>query len=243
LIDRYFTPDTIRLVFLAVVAAAATGVAWRTFGRERWGGSSYVVAFVVGTGLADRSDWPRWDGIAVVGVLLTLLACIGSSALLADSRVSWRWNTAGALISAVGVWAAVPETGPAVLAAGCLIGLAAMAAATGSELSPSAGAGMAAILGWAALTGAVGRPWATIGGVLCTGAAPWFAFMPLLSVAERRRQLGLWFLCAHAGLAALAARWIAADPHAGWTRAGTLAAAGVVLAAFTRLRPTGRDIT
>jgi hypothetical protein len=212
----------------------AAGVVWRAVGRVHWGGSPFLFAFVVATLLARRSDWPHWDAMAAVGVLVTLLACVGSGLLLTDEHIRWEWVAAGALTSASAVWAGVPETAPAVLAAGCLTGVAVYAAFTGSSLSPAAGAGMAAVIGWAALSGASGRPWAEVGGALCTGVAPWLAVRTLLPVSGLGLRPGPWLLCAHAGLAALAARWIGVVPHAGWGRVAAMAAFGLAMTAIAR---------
>ena len=71
-----------------------------------------------------------------------------------------------------------------------------------------AGPGMAAVIGWAAVSGATGRPWPTIGGALCTGVAPWFAVRWLFPVAWGRWNPGPWLLGVHMGLVVLASRWI-----------------------------------
>lgn len=234
MIGRYLTPETITLGLLGIAVGSAAGGVWWAVGRVRWGGLPFVLAFLVAGGVAGRSDWPQWDTSAAVGLLLTLMACVGSHLLLADYRIGWGWIAAGAWVSAVGVWAAVPETGPPILAGACLTGLATTAAFTRSSLAPAAGAGMAAIVGWAALSGAGGRPWAAIGGVLCTGVAPWFVLRPLLPLPVRSWRPGPWLLCGHAVLAVLAARWIAVNPHAGWSRVTTIAIVGLAVAVVPR---------
>ena len=185
--------------------------------------------------LAGRSDWPRWDHMVAVGVVVTLLAGLGAARLLGWLSGHWWWMAAGSLVSAAGVWAGVPETGPVVLAAGVLAGLTATAALTGSRWTPAAGPGVIAIIGWAALSGATGRPWATVGGALCVGVAPWFALPSLLPFAARRR-LHLWVLVAHTALVVLAARWIGVNPHAGWGRVVVLVAVGLIVATVFRPR-------
>jgi hypothetical protein len=194
----------------------------------------FALAVLVAARYAGRSDWPRWDAVAAAGVLITLLAGLGAARLLADPTVGWAWVAAGSLISAAGVWAGVPETGPALLAGGALTGLVATAALTRSHWAPAAGVGVAAVLGWAALSGAVGRPWAVLGGALCTGVAPWFAFRPLFPTPSRSRSPGPWLLGVHALLMVLAARWIGVVPHAGWGRVALVAAGGLAVAMVTR---------
>lgn len=203
-------------------------------GRRRWGATPFVLAAFVATRLAGRSDWPRPDAMVVAGVIVSLLAALGAARLLAGQFPRWEWVAAGSVLSAGGVWAGVPETGPAVLAGSVIAGLAVTAAVTGSRWTPAAGAGLAAVIGWAALTGATGRPWAMLGGALCAGVAPWFALRPPVASPSWRPGAGPAVLLAHSVLVVLAARWIGVDPHAGWARAAVLAAAGLAVAAATR---------
>ncbi|MCA1846966.1 MAG: hypothetical protein LC792_27975 [Actinobacteria bacterium] len=214
----------------------AAGLAWRVAERDRWGGAPFVVAVLAAAGLSNRTDRPQWDAMVAVGALLTLLAGVGAARLLADPVVHWGWVATGALISAAGIWAGVPETGPAVVVGGALTGLVTTAALTRASWAPSAGVGVAAVLGWAAQSGAAGRPWASIGGALCTGMAPWLAIRPVLPRLSRSPGAGPWFLGAHIALAVVAARWIAVVPHAGWHRVAAVAVAGLAVATATRPR-------
>ncbi|MGH8973319.1 MAG: hypothetical protein ACRD0C_08955 [Acidimicrobiia bacterium] len=234
-IGRYLTPETIRLTLSGLAAGSAVGLAWRAAGRARWGATPFVLAILVAAASAGRSDRPRWDAMAATGVLVTLLGGLGAARLLDGSAISWRWVAAGSLVSAAGVWAGVPETGPALLGGGALLGLAVTAVLTRSHWAPAAGVGSAAVVGWAALSGAAGRPWAAVGGALCTGIAPWFALRRLRPRSARwTRSPGPWLLCAHAVLVILASRWIGVVPHAGWNRVAVVAAAGLAVALATR---------
>jgi hypothetical protein len=112
----------------------------------------FVAAVLVAAGLTGRFDRPEWYPMIAAGAVVTVLACIGAVRFLADPAIHWGWVAAAGLVSVVGVWAGVPETGPALLVGGSLLGLAAMAALTGARWAPSAGVGVVAILGWAALT-------------------------------------------------------------------------------------------
>src|SRR5581483_8058480 len=161
-IGRYLTPETIRLGLSGLAAGSAAGLAWRAAGRVRWGGVPFLLAVVLAARYTGRSDWPRWDPMAAGAAFVVVLAGVGAARLLGDSTVGWAWVAAGALVSAAGVGAGVAETGPVLLAGGALTGLAATAALTRSRWAPTAGAGVAAVVGWAALSGAAGRPWAAL---------------------------------------------------------------------------------
>jgi len=232
----YVTHEAMRLGLCGLAAGSAAGLTWRAAGRVRWGPLPFVLAVLVAARFDHRSDWPRWDAMAAAGAVVVVLAGFGAGRLLAESAGAWRWVAAGSLISAAGVWAGVPETGPALLAGGGVTGLALSAALTRARWGPAAGAGVAAVIGWAALSGAAGRPWASIGGALCAGVAPWYAVPPLFSTRSRAPIAGPWLLGAHAVLVILAARWIGVQTHAGWPRVALLAAAGVAVAGMTRRR-------
>jgi len=233
---RFLTPEAIRLGLSGLGAGSAVGLAWRVAGRTRWGAAPFLLAVLAAARLTDRSDWPRWDAMAAAGALVILLASFGAARLLADPAAGWAWVAAGALISSFGVYAGVPETGPALLAGGGLTGLAATAALTRARWTPAAGVGVVAVLGWAALSGSAGRPWAAVGGALCTGVAPWFALRPLLPTTSRSWNPGPWLLGAHVVLVVLGARWIGVVHHAGWGRAAVVAAAGLAVAVATPRR-------
>jgi hypothetical protein len=235
-IGRYLTPENIRLGLTGLGAGAAVGLAWRLAGRRRWGALPFVLAVLVAARHAGRSDRPHWDGMALAGAVIMVAAGIGASRLLAHPTLRWEWVAAGALASAGCIWGGVPETGPVVLAGGALAGLTAVAALTRARWAPSAGLGAGAVLGWAALSGAAGGPWAAVGGALCSGLAPWFAVRPFLPAPPRARVPGPWLFGAHLVLAVLAARWIGVVPDAGWLRVGFVAAAGAAVAAATSRR-------
>ncbi len=202
----------------------------------RWGGAPFVFAVLLAARYNGRSDWLGWSGPAAVAMVIALLGGLGAARLLLVPTVPWSAVAAGSLVSAAGVWAAVPETGPAILAGAGITGLAGASAATRVRWAPTAGVGVAAVLGWAALSGAVGRPWALVGGALCTGMAPWIAVQPLLPASPLRQRPGLWLLGAHSVLVLVAARWIAVVPDPGWIRVGLVAAGGLVVAVAFRCR-------
>ena len=236
-IGKYLTPENVRLGLSGVAAAVAVGLLWRAAGRVRWGGIPFGLAAVVAARWNGRGDWFGWSVGVSAGLILTGLAGLGAFRLLADPAVHWEWVAAGSLVSAAGVYAGVPETGPAVVVGGVLVGLTAACAACGARWGPAAGLGVAAVLGWAALSGAAGRPWAAIGGTLCTGAAPGFAIVPLSwSKGRRVPAKPHWVLGAHVVFVALASRWIGVVPEAGWLRVAVVltASCGTVLAVQLR---------
>src|SRR5437763_12808329 len=104
-IERYFTPEAIRLGLTGFAAGAALGLAWRAAGRRRWGAAPFVLAVFGAARYAGRSDWPRWGGMVAAGVGVTVLAGLGSRRLLAVPAVGWQWTAAGSLVSTAGVWA------------------------------------------------------------------------------------------------------------------------------------------
>lgn len=218
------------------MAGSAAGLAWGIGGRARWGPAPFVLAVLAAAILTGRSDWFPWDAVAALAAIVTVLAGLGTACLLANSAVHWAWVAAGSLVSAVGIWAGVPETGPAVLVGGGLAGLGAASVITRSRWGPAAGVGVAVVLGWASLSGATGRPWAAVGGALCTGVAPWFGLRRLFPTSPRSLRPGPWLLAAHIVLVTLAARWIGVVPHAGWHRVAVVATAGLAVAVITRLR-------
>jgi hypothetical protein len=234
-LGAYLTSEAVWLGLAGISAGSAAGLVWRAAGRTCWGAVPVLATVLVAAGLTGRFDRPRWSWMVTAGVIVITLAAAGTARVLADSAIPWAWVAAAALISAAGVWAGVPETGPALLAAGGLLGLFVTAGLTRAHLAPSAGVGMAAVLGWAALSGAVDRPWAALGGAMCTGAAPWVALhlpFPRLTGKQHRQ----WLLVAHAALVILAARWIGVDPRAGWGRVAVVAVAGGVVAVVYQRR-------
>ncbi|MDQ1498779.1 MAG: hypothetical protein QOI86_2119, partial [Actinomycetota bacterium] len=62
--------------------------------------------------------------MVALGAGVMLAAGLGAASLLADPALGWGWVAAGSVVSAAGVWAGVPETGPALLAGGTLTGFA-----------------------------------------------------------------------------------------------------------------------
>jgi hypothetical protein len=231
--NRYFTADLVRLALTGLTAGSAAGIAWRAAKRRLWGGTPFVLSILVAARSAGRSDWFVWQAATVAAVLIGLSGARGAACLLRRPGY-WPSVAAGALVSAAGVWAAVPETGPALLAAGCLTGLFATAAITRSRWGPQAGVGVAVLLAWAVLSGAAGRPWAVVGGALCAGVAPWLGLRPLLPSVSWGWTPGPWLLGVHAGLVLLASRWIGIVPNPGAGRVVTVAVVGLAVAVVTR---------
>lgn len=231
---RFVTPEAIRLLLYGLATAALVALLWRAGGRTRWGAAPIVVSAGAATRLAGRSDWFDWNGVAFVGSFVVALAGVGAARLLADQAIGSIWIVAGALVSVGGVWAGVPETGPALLVGGGLAGLAGASMVFRADWKPLAGVGMAAVVGWAALAGAAGRPWAALGGVLATGVAPWLAVRPFGPALPCRRRPGAWLFAGHAVLVVIAARWIGVARSAAGHRVAIVVLAGVAVAVATR---------
>jgi hypothetical protein len=182
--------------------------------------------------LSSRTDAvERVDAYVVLAGLVVAASAIGAANVVRVSGPQSLFVLAAAAVSCAGVFAGVPETGPAVIAGGVIGGLALAAGVTRLTLTPTGGGALAMLVGWAALSGAAGRPWAAIGGALCTGIAPW------LAVVRRRRlsRAGAWMLAVHAGLVIAASRWIAVSGQ-GWARVAVVGAAGAVGAVAIRGR-------
>jgi hypothetical protein len=96
-----------------LAAGVFLGLVWRATGRLRWGAAPFVLAVFGAARYAGRSDWPRCSGMVAAGVVVTLLACVGSVRLLAARGIGWQWTAVGSLVATAGVWSGVPETGPA----------------------------------------------------------------------------------------------------------------------------------
>ncbi len=233
MIGRYLTPDAWRLGLSGLAAGLLTGFAWRAVFLTRWGAVPFLVAVAAAARATGRSDWFDWDGATALGVVVTSMAGVGAVRLLADRSVEPVWVAMGSVVSAAGVWAGVPETGPALLVGGGLMGLAVASVVTRSRWGPAAGLGAAAVLCWAALSGAAGRPWAAIGGALCTGVAPWFALRPRSLPVRRATPPASWLLGAHCILVLLAARWIGVVPDAGWGRVAFVGCVGTAVVCAT----------
>jgi hypothetical protein len=233
-IGSYLTAENLRLGLTGLVAGLSVGLVWRLAGRVRWGGVPVVLAVLIAAQGTGHSDRVRWNAAVFFGAGVILLAAIGFAYLVTNVAGASVGVTAGSLVSAGGIYIGVPETGPAVIVGGVLTGLAGALVVTRSRWCPSAGAGVAVALGWAALSGATGRPWAAVGGALCTGLAPWFALRPLLAHFRSGRPPGTWLLGMHVMLVFLGARWIGVDPDPGWFRVVVVVLAGLAVVAATR---------
>jgi hypothetical protein len=251
---RHLLEQDLPLVVTGLAAGVTVGLLRRPGGR-RWGAGPVIVALVVALLVSGRSDLPVPRSLAaVIGAAITVAAVVGTSRVLAPPA-RWEPVAAGALLSVVAVWVGVPETGPVAVTAGVVAGLAGATRLTGARWAPSAGGAVAAAIGWAAASGAAGRPWAALGGALCAGVAPWLS-LPLLRPArppaapadpstDRRDRPGPaggapWLLVAHGAVALVAARWVAAGAGASWSRAAAVALAGAVASAIAVAVGRGR---
>jgi hypothetical protein len=154
----------IALLVLAELVFRARGLAARL--------TAFAVAGAV-VGATLPSGWPVWSKLTVLAVVT-----IGALVAPVHDRRTPRAVPPLLLISALGIWACVPDTeAPKVL-------LGAVVAASVIALEPRlrAAIGLPAVVGvvaWVAAFGGVGRPGSIVGGVACLGVL-------LLPVPERR---------------------------------------------------------
>jgi hypothetical protein len=225
-IDRFVTAENIRLLLAGLLAggvAAAIVPPWRR--AVPW--YAVTVAVLGARLLSRRSDWPdHWDGTTTVSLLIVVAGASGARRVARGWTRDGRWVGLALLASSVGVWAGVPETGPAIVVGGVIAGLTLVSGRAG--VTPTGAAVLTLAIGWAALAGAIGRPWASVGGALALGALPGLG---VARVLPRRwsRPAGPWLLAAHVVLAAIAARWIGVAPNAGWARVAVVLGASMTV--------------
>jgi hypothetical protein len=228
----------VRLLLGGLAAGTAVGLIAARRGARCWGPAAVLTAAVWGAAATGRWDGPTGRSVELALAALVLCAAGAGTVVIAGTgRQAWRWVAAGALLSLSGVFLAVPETGPAVVAAGVTLGLVGAAVSTRSGIAPLGGAALAVLVGWAALSGAVGRSSAVLGGCLCTGLAPWLALRGRLPTDRWGLRPGWWLLAVHGALVIAAARWVAIAPTVQVDRASVLIAAALLTTIATRWRP------
>ncbi len=143
------------------------------------------------------------------------------------------------LASLVGVWAGVPETSAAIVAAGVGVGMAAVLALGRLRLSGPAAIAMSVLPVVAAYQGAAGNVHALVGGGLCVTT------LVVLAVAAPRRTMAGWRwrggLAVHLLAALVAARQIAVDRDWAGTPGWVAVVVGLAVAAVALFRSAQSD--
>jgi hypothetical protein len=212
-----------------------------------------VAGVALSVEVADLRSWPRAVSalLAVpfaallgrdasdVGWVIALVALAGPLGVLV-AQTERQWNRAAITpalfaVSALGVYACVPDTEEAAALLGAAVALATVGWPLRLvTLGPSGAAAAIAVLAWVAAVGGRGRPAATIGALACVGLLAGLAAGAALAgraaPALRRWPLAaraVAVLAAQVGVAALASRWagLQTDP----VEAAALATFAVVL--------------
>lgn len=212
--------------FLHGASAGALSVVLLRYPRIGSGLLTGAVAALIALATGNMWGIPTGSG-PQVGAVVTMAVAAG----VGHERVRSRSRDAVAdlalLVSLLGVWLAVPENGPAVLAAGTLGGLW-LARERGRAW---VGVGPSGLAAWAVLVGYVGREFALVGGLGClsvlAAASIPLPVRPLLAPWP-------WFVLANGAVAFASARWIGVAPGASWTRVGLVASAAVIASLLTR---------
>lgn len=235
-------PRSIDLQLLVVAMAAGAVVAW-TAGRRRGGrvGTVAVLGALVLAGAADRRLVHALPREVVDGY--------GSWALAGATAVAVGWGagrlpaapTFGlppvlplALASLAGVWVGVPETSAAILAAGVLVGLAAVLVIGRVTVTPAAAIAVAVVPVGAACAGAADVGHALVGGLLCSATLVVIGLGPRVRVVPGTTLVGVTAL--HLAGALIAARHVGVSRDWGGTLPVAVLVIGLSLSAAVVLR-------
>jgi hypothetical protein len=186
---------------------------------ERWSLAVRALAFVPGAAVLvtfaapGTTGWAR--GLAFLAVL------VGGPTTTAVDRRLPTVTFALLAVSALGVYATVPDTEQAHALVGGLLPVAAVAFVASRSPEPVGPSVSASLLAWVALVGGVGRPGAVVGAVGCLGV---FALGPL-----SRRANAVRVAVVHVVVVALASR-VAGLRQSAWTAAAILVPVIVVAA-------------
>jgi hypothetical protein len=165
-----------------------------------------MAAVVPGGAVLVTYGAPGTSGWARLVVLLTVVVVCPVSTI-SDRRLPLL--TFGLFaISALGVYATVPDTEQARVLVGALLPFAVVALAASRVSEPAGPTAVAALLAWAALVGGVGRPGSVVGALGCFGV---LALGPLTT-----RGGAVRLVVVHVGVVLLASR-VAGLRQSAWT--------------------------
>jgi hypothetical protein len=205
----------------ALVAALAL-LAATTYVAQRNRASTAQLLLVASPGAvlvavaADTSD-PVWLGPFVVAAAAATVACLGD--FLATARSPVRgFELALIVLTALGIYATVPETGQATVVVGALVPAAVLGlVGESSSLDRACVSALAGLLVWTAAIGGQSRPSSVIGSMVCFGVliahppvAHWLSRRnrPVGSAGARTLVFTLLLAGLHAGLVAVGSRVI-----------------------------------
>lgn len=188
------------------------------------GAAAMALVITVGQGLIRDVD----AGATLAAITAAGIGGAGWSRLC--RAVSLRWTVVLVMITASGVWAAVPDTEAAVTVIAAWLPFAVLGVVYGRGQTPPptriwiAWCALALAPAWAVAWGASARPEAVPGALACFGVAvvvPWILRVPSRAVDPR------WLVAIHVVVVIAAARWAARAPT---VREGIVRGAIVVLA-------------
>ncbi len=209
--------------------------------------STTVVGLAGGTTLAlllTTAGLPAGAGVALGATAAGVLAGAGAARL---TTMAAPPVVAGAvLLTALGVWLSVPDTEAPILVVGALAVWATVAWWTPTMAEPGRAGdwmALAAVIGWATLVGARGRPASAVGALACWGVV---VVIPVVMRGTRRVPHPAIVLGLQAATVLAAARWAARvdDVGQGLLRAAVVlaASAAATVLAGAMARPQARDL-
>jgi hypothetical protein len=178
-----------------------------------------VAALAPGVALLVALATNGTDAWARILVFLTVLG-VGPATAVLDRRVP-SLSFALLVISALGIYATVPDTEQARSLVGALVPVALVVLVWARVPEPSGPILGVALLAWVALLGGVARHGAVIGGIGCLGV------LALAPVARRSRPVAL--VAVHVGVVAIASR-VAGLQQSAWTAIAILVPVMVIAA-------------
>jgi len=230
----------VELAAYGALIGVVIGLTWTT-ARPHISSVTVVIAFAL-SAVAGLVDDPRverarpsiWLGATAAAAILVALPRFAR--VEPDRRA---WIGAAVLVSAIAAWGGVPETSGILVVGSTIAGLEAAAVVRRRPVTITAHVLMALAVGGVTIASAHPGGLREVGAAACLGLILWWPLGQVIRIAvPGSRRVGTvaggWLLGGHAVVAVAAARWIAVDPGATWTRVGVLALAGTALSSLHR---------